>query len=79
MFSMGYELKATNLNDMILYLSTSVRVSDDFTANKNGTFHIVMKPWINIHPASEFRCIVINNVLRGSLVLLFYNITEFWT
>lgn len=62
--SFGNTLKVTNLDDVILYLNASDIIMNDFN-HKDVNFCIALRPWMNIHPASEFRCIVINNVLRG--------------
>ncbi|KAL3290295.1 hypothetical protein HHI36_023639 [Cryptolaemus montrouzieri] len=64
-FSFGNTLKVTNLDDIILYLSVSDRIARDFESNKGVPFCVVLRPWIDIHPASEFRCIVVNKILRG--------------
>ncbi|KAJ3639597.1 hypothetical protein Zmor_002947 [Zophobas morio] len=66
MFSFGNELKVTNVNDLFLYLTTSNIIAEDFSSQQSSIpFYLALKPWKSIHPASEFRCIVINNVLRG--------------
>ncbi|CAH1377731.1 unnamed protein product [Tenebrio molitor] len=66
MFSFGNQLKVTNINELSLYLSTSNIISEDFSSQQSSIpFYIVLKPWKSIHPASEFRCIIINNILRG--------------
>lgn len=65
MFSFGNQLKVTNLYDLSLYLFTSTIISDDFSFQNEIPFYIALKPWKSIHPASEFRCIVVNNILRG--------------
>lgn len=62
--SFGNTLKVTNVDDVILYLNASDIVMNDFSV-KDAKFCIALRPWMNIHPAAEFRCIVINNVLRG--------------
>lgn len=66
MFSLGNSLKVSSLDDIILYFTNSVIIQEDFM-NVNGVdFYLALKPYnSNIHPAAEFRCIVINNVLRG--------------
>lgn len=38
---------------------------NDFGNNNFEPYCIALRPWFNIHPASEFRCIVIKNMLRG--------------
>lgn len=65
MFSFGNQLKMTNLDDLSLFLSASNIISEDFSTQSNIPFYLALKPWKSIHPASEFRCIVINSVLRG--------------
>ncbi|XP_050314821.1 cell division cycle protein 123 homolog [Anthonomus grandis grandis] len=65
MFSFGNTLIAENIDDIKLYLTTSGIIQEDFSTVKGVTFCLCLRPWINIHPAAEFRCIVINNVLRG--------------
>ena len=63
--SFGNVLKVTNIDDLFLYLKASSIIMMDIE-NENFAPHcIVLRPWLNIHPASEFRCIVINNILRG--------------
>lgn len=57
-------LKVTNLNELILYLNASDIIVHDF-CHIDTTFYIALRPWMNIHPASEFRGIVINKILRG--------------
>ncbi|KAJ8932239.1 hypothetical protein NQ314_014814 [Rhamnusium bicolor] len=65
MFSFGNTLKVTNLDDIILYFTTSSIILEDLGNVKVLPFCLALKKWINIHPAAEFRCIIINNVLRG--------------
>lgn len=65
MFSFGYSLKLSNIPDLIMLLSVSNILQEDFNNAKGVDLCLAFKPWTNIHPASEFRCIVINNVLRG--------------
>lgn len=65
MFSMGNTLKAENIDDIILYFTTSGIIQEDFLNVKGVPFCLALRKWISIHPAAEFRCIVINNVLRG--------------
>ncbi|XP_967295.2 cell division cycle protein 123 homolog [Tribolium castaneum] len=65
MFSFGNQLKVTNLDDLSLFLSASNIISEDFSTQSSIPFYIALKPWKSIHPASEFRCIVVNKVLRG--------------
>lgn len=62
--SFGNMLKVTTLDELILYLNASDIIINDFNC-KDVKFYIALRPWLNIHPASEFRCIVINNVIRG--------------
>lgn len=62
--SFGNTLKVSSLDDVILYLNASDIVMNDFNV-KDINFCIALRPWINIHPATEFRCIVVKNVLRG--------------
>ncbi|XP_045481524.1 cell division cycle protein 123 homolog isoform X1 [Harmonia axyridis] len=52
---------------MLLLETTGVllQITRDLETDKGIPFCIVLRPWLNIHPASEFRCIVINNILRG--------------
>lgn len=64
-FSFGNSLKVTNLDELLLYIQVSDRISADFDSIKNVPFYLALRPWLNIHPASEFRCIVINKILRG--------------
>ncbi|XP_044765140.1 cell division cycle protein 123 homolog [Coccinella septempunctata] len=64
-FSFGNSLKVTNIEDLILFFSVSDRITRDLETDKGIPFCIVLRPWLNIHPASEFRCIVVNNILRG--------------
>lgn len=49
----------------MLFFSVSDRLTRDFETDKGVPFCLVLRPWLNIHPASEFRCIVVNNILRG--------------
>ncbi|KAF7271564.1 hypothetical protein GWI33_015592 [Rhynchophorus ferrugineus] len=65
MFSIGNALKAQNIDDVILYFTTSTAIQQDFSNVKGVPFCLALRKWISIHPAAEFRCIVINNVLRG--------------
>lgn len=65
MFSFGNSLKAANLDDIILYFNTSGIIQEDFGSIKGIPFCLALRKWLSIHPAAEFRCIVINNVLRG--------------
>lgn len=68
MFSFGYTLKVSNIPDLLLLISASNIIQNDFDTIKEIDFCLAFKPWIGIHPASEFRCIVINNVLRGAFI-----------
>lgn len=63
--SFGNTLKVTNISELILYFTSSDIVMNDFENKNFDSYCIVLRPWMNIHPASEFRCIVVNNVLRG--------------
>ncbi|CAH1173542.1 unnamed protein product [Phaedon cochleariae] len=65
MFSFGNNLKVSNIEDVILYFTSSGVIQDDFSNIKGIPFCIALRKWISLHPAAEFRCIVINNVLRG--------------
>lgn len=65
MFSVGNTLKAENMDDIKLFFTTSSIIQEDFSNVKGISFCLVLRKWISIHPAAEFRCIVINNVLRG--------------
>ncbi|CAH1109391.1 unnamed protein product [Psylliodes chrysocephalus] len=65
MFSFGHLLKVVTLEDVITYFSSSGKIQDDFSNSKGVTFCLALRKWISIHPAAEFRCIVINNTLRG--------------
>ncbi|KAJ8960537.1 hypothetical protein NQ318_013825 [Aromia moschata] len=65
MFSFGNTLKVTNVEDILLYFTTSGIIQEDLSSTRGLPFCLALKKWINIHPAAEFRCIVINNVLRG--------------
>ncbi|XP_072380243.1 translation initiation factor eIF2 assembly protein-like [Diabrotica undecimpunctata] len=64
-FSFGNALKVLNLDDVITYFMSSSKIQEDFSVAKNIPFCIALRKWISIHPAAEFRCIVINNILRG--------------
>ncbi|KAJ8921467.1 hypothetical protein NQ315_003085 [Exocentrus adspersus] len=64
-FSFGNTLKASNIDDIVLYFTTSTIIQEDFTSIKGVPFCLALRKWLSIHPAAEFRCIVINNVLRG--------------
>lgn len=65
MFSFGNDLKVSNIDDIFLFLQTSTILQEDFSNVKGVPFCIALKEWKNIHPAAEFRCIVINNLLLG--------------
>ncbi|KAL1493078.1 hypothetical protein ABEB36_011211 [Hypothenemus hampei] len=65
MFSIGNTLKAENISDIQLFLQTSSVIQQDLSNVKGVPFCLALRKWISIHPAAEFRCIVINNVLRG--------------
>lgn len=66
MFSLGNSLQVTSIDDIIMYFTNSTIIQEDFINAKGMTFHLALKPFKpNIHPAAEFRCIVVNNVLRG--------------
>ncbi|XP_018571009.1 cell division cycle protein 123 homolog [Anoplophora glabripennis] len=65
MFSFGNSLKACNIDDIILYFNTSGTIQEDFSSTKGIPFCLALRKWVSIHPAAEFRCIIINNVLRG--------------
>lgn len=65
MFSFGNTLKASNIDDIILYFNTSSIIQEDFSNVKGIPFCLALRKWLSIHPAAEFRCIIINNVLRG--------------
>lgn len=62
--SFGNTLQVTNVDELILYLNASDIIINDFK-HKDIQFYIAVRPWLSIHPASEFRCIVINKILRG--------------
>ncbi|XP_060515897.1 cell division cycle protein 123 homolog [Cylas formicarius] len=64
-FSFGNTLKASSIDDIILFFKTSGILQEDFSSVKGVPFCLTLKQWVNIHPAAEFRCIVINNCLRG--------------
>lgn len=64
-FSFGNTLQVCNVNDLMLYFETSHIIQEDFSNAKGVNFCVALRKWVNIHPASEFRCIVINNILRG--------------
>lgn len=66
--SFGNTLEVTTLDELILYLNASDIIINDFNY-KDIEFYIALRPWINIHPASEFRCIVINKILRGKRIV----------
>lgn len=68
MFSFGNALKAQNVDDIALFFKTSSIIQQDLVNVKGVSFCLVLRKWINIHPAAEFRCIVVNNVLRGTNV-----------
>lgn len=65
MFSLGNSLQVSNIGDIIMYFTNSTIIQEDFMNARDLTFHLALKKWTNIHPAAEFRCIVINNILRG--------------
>ncbi|XP_019869561.1 cell division cycle protein 123 homolog [Aethina tumida] len=65
MFSFGNDLKVSNIDDIFLFLQISTILQEDFSNVKGVPFCIALKEWKNIHPAAEFRCIVINNLLLG--------------
>ncbi|CAH1129930.1 unnamed protein product [Ceutorhynchus assimilis] len=65
MFSVGNTLKADTIDDIKLFLTTSGIIQEDFLTIKGIPFCLALRKWISIHPAAEFRCIVVNNVLRG--------------
>lgn len=66
MFSLGNSLKVSTLTDIVLFFTNSIIIQEDFMNVKGVDFYLVLKPYqANIHPAAEFRCIVINKILRG--------------
>ncbi|XP_066247537.1 translation initiation factor eIF2 assembly protein-like [Euwallacea similis] len=65
MFSVGHTLKAECIEDIRLYLKTSSIIQQDFANIKEIPFCLAIRKWMCIHPAAEFRCIVVNNILRG--------------
>lgn len=66
MFSLGNSLLVNSIDDIILYFTNSSIIQEDFMNVTAEKFHLALKPFkANIHPAAEFRCIVINNILRG--------------
>lgn len=66
MFSLGNSLQITTLEDIIMLFTNSTIIQQDFMNEKGVKFQLVLKPYqSNIHPAAEFRCIVIDKVLRG--------------
>ncbi|CAH0562504.1 unnamed protein product [Brassicogethes aeneus] len=70
LFSLGNILQVDRCEDIFMFLTMSTIVQRDLDyiemENIEGLeFCIALKEWKNIHPASEFRCIVVGNVLRG--------------
>lgn len=71
MFSLGHLLKVTNPKDALLFLNCSEIISNDFEPEKypniyrDITFCVALRPWMDIHPATEMRCIVVHNTLVG--------------
>lgn len=66
MFSLGNSLQVRNIDDIIMYFTCSTIIQEDFMNAKGVPFYLALKSFKqNIHPAAEFRCIVINKTLRG--------------
>lgn len=58
-------MKVTDVSDLVLFFTSSDIIMNDFSNKSFDSFCIALRPWVDIHPASEFRCVVINNILRG--------------
>uniref|UniRef100_A0AAR5PX01 Cell division cycle protein 123 homolog n=1 Tax=Dendroctonus ponderosae TaxID=77166 RepID=A0AAR5PX01_DENPD len=65
MFSTGNTLKAESADDIKLFFTTSTVIQKDLFNIKGIPFCLALRKWISIHPAAEFRCIVVNDTLRG--------------
>ncbi|KAH1030049.1 hypothetical protein HUJ05_003185 [Dendroctonus ponderosae] len=64
MFSTGNTLKAESADDIKLFFTTSTVIQKDLFNIKGIPFCLALRKWISIHPAAEFRCIVVNDTLR---------------
>ncbi|CAG9857373.1 unnamed protein product [Phyllotreta striolata] len=65
MFSFGNSLEVATLDDVVTYFSSSAKIQEDFSNAKGVPFCMALRKWTSIHPAAEFRCIVVNSTLRG--------------
>nr|CAI5853218.1 unnamed protein product [Callosobruchus analis] len=65
MFSFDNNLKAVTVDDILMYLNSSLTIREDFDTVRGVPFCLCLRKWINIHPAAEFRLIIVNNLLRG--------------
>lgn len=77
MFSIGFMLKAESIEDVRLFLQVSSIIQKDFETIQGVPFCLALRKWVSIHPAAEFRCIVINNLLRGKKYD-FYIVSLYW-
>lgn len=69
MFSTGNTLKAESADDIKLFFTTSTVIQKDLFNIKGITFCLALRKWISIHPAAEFRCIIVNDTLRGKRII----------
>ncbi|GLV43290.1 hypothetical protein CBL_14032 [Carabus blaptoides fortunei] len=65
MFSLGHLLKVTNPKEALLFLCCSEIICADFARNSDISFCVALRPWMDLHPATEMRCIVVHNTLVG--------------
>lgn len=62
---LGNDLNVTNSEELLSVMFYSDILLKDFENTAYKDYCISVRKWINIHPASEFRCLVINDILWG--------------
>lgn len=65
MLSFDKTMSLNNIPDLFLFLNGSSIIGQDFSHKDFKDYCLALRQWTDINPAYEFRCIVINNILRG--------------
>ncbi|XP_022916550.1 translation initiation factor eIF2 assembly protein-like [Onthophagus taurus] len=63
--SLSNLLQVNCIEDLINYFKASDVVMNDFYGKYDEGYCFALREFLNIHPASEFRCIVVGDILRG--------------
>jgi hypothetical protein len=62
--ALSNSLKCTRPSDIYLLLKSSDFIAHDLGRRDTG-FRLVLRKWYDLHPAMEFRCVVVNGQLVG--------------